>query len=148
MNFSQLLQTFQTLPDMKDNQSNKNQKVKCIFFPRRPLSLIDSAYAELRVKEEPTETHLPERRFSSLSDRKQLPRPSTSRTTKEMPQQLAPNNSRYNSSIVQVKPEPVDNTNTFFSSNRPRDRHRSTTFPPSEDGNPHLSRDPRKRPSK
>jgi hypothetical protein len=160
INFLLLFRTFQTLPDMKDSQSNKNQKVIMIYsFPKRPyfkIVMIDSANTrlELRVKEEPTEIQLPERRFSSLSDRKQLPRPSTSRTTKEIPpRQLAPNNNstRYNSN-VQVKPEPVDDTKAFFSSNNrhvpvPHDRQRSM-FPPAEDGNSQPSRDPRKRPSK
>ena len=90
---------------------------------------------------------------SSLSDRKQFPKPSTSRTTMETPRQPAPDNSRYNSN-VEVKPEPVD-SKVFFqvssTGNRhfpvPRDRQRSI-FPPSNDGNSQSSRDPRKRPSK
>ena len=106
-----------------------------------------TAQLELRVKEEPTEIQLPERKMSSLSDRKQLPRPSTSRTTMEIPRQMAPDNSRYNSN-VQVKPEPVDDHKMLFSSNRhfpvPQDRQRSM-LPPSEG---QSSRDPRKRPSK
>ena len=154
MNFLLLLQTFQTLPDLKDSQTNKNRRVIMIYpFPKCPyfkIVVIDSATAglELRVKEEPTEIQLPGR-YSSLSDRKKLPRPSTSRTTTEIPRQLAPDNSRYNSN-VQVKPEPVDDPKTFFSSNRhfpvPRDRQRSMLSP--KDGNSLSSRDPRKRPSK
>lgn len=110
-----------------------------------------TARLELRVKEEPTEIQLPGRFSSSLSDRKQLPRPSTSRTIMEIPRQPALDNFRCNSNM-QVKLEPVDDhPNTFFSSNRhfpiPRDRQRSM-FPPSEDGNSQPTRDPRKRPSK
>lgn len=116
--------------------------------------MIDSstAWLELRVKEEPTEIQLPERRFSSLSDRKQLiPRPSTSKTIMEIPRQRLPDNStRYDLNVL-VKPEPVDDPKMFLSSNRhfpvPRDQQRSM-FPPSENGNSQSSRDPRKRPSK
>ena len=69
----------------------------------------------------------------------------------ETPRQLASDNSRY-SSNVQIKPEPMDDSKIQFSSSNghfpvPRDRQRSM-FPPSDDGNSHLSRDPRKRPSK
>ena len=108
--------------------------------------MIGSAAArlELRVKEEPTE-------ISSLSDRKQLSRlgQSTSRTTNQTPRQLAPDDTRYKMN-VQVKPEPVDDSKMFFSSNRhfplPHDSDRQRSmFPPSDDGNSQSSR---KRPSK
>ena len=105
---------------MKDSQSNKNQEVIRIYsFPKHPYFktvIIGSATAHLepRVKEEPTEIQLPEGRFSSsLSDRKQLPRSSTSRGTMETPRQLASDNSRYNSNM-QIKPEPVDDSKMFF----------------------------------
>ena len=154
MSFLQLLRTFEILPDMKNSQSNKNQKVIMIHSsPKRPffkkIVMIGSTTA-LRVKEEPTEIQMPEKRYSSsISDRKQLPRPSASRTTTEIPQHLAPDNSRFNSN-VQVKPEPVDDPKMIFSSNRhfpvPRDRQRSM-FPPGDGNSRSSSRDPRKRPS-
>ena len=161
----ELLNAFANLPDAirYEEQSIKHEpegnydtflsQISIIFM----IFMIDSVIArlELGVKEEPCEIQMPERRFSSLSDRKQLPtRPSTSRTTmdSETPRQLAPDNSRYNSN-VQVKPEPLDESKAFFSSNRhfpvpvAHDRQRSM-FPPSDYGNSQSSRDPRKRPSK
>lgn len=99
---------------------------------------------EPRVKEEPTEIQMPGRIFS---ERKQLP--STSMTTMETLQELAPDNSRYNSN-VQVKPEPVDDAKMFFPSNRhypvPRDPRRSMLSPGAADSQ--SSRDPRKRAGK
>lgn len=105
---------------------------------------------DLRVKEEPTEIQLLGK-IASLSERRQLTKPSTSRTTMEATRQSAPDNARYNS-IVKIKPEPVEDPNILFYSNRqypdPRDPRRSLI--PSVDVNldSQSSRDPRKRHSK
>ena len=88
----ELLNAFANLPDAirYEEQSIKQEpegnndtflsQISIIFM----IFMIGSVTArlELRVKEEPCEIQMPERGFSSLSDRKQLPtRPSTSRTT-------------------------------------------------------------------